>query len=270
MTQSPGVGVILVAAGSGSRLGADVPKAFVPLAGLPILGHALRGALSCPDVAEVVVVAPVSHLAVARELAEAALSEHEPSRVTTPARQAESSTTDDGDVCRPARSAAYVSTRAGSGEPQRRVGVVPGGAERGDSVAAGLAALSPEVSVVLVHDAARCLTPVAVFERVVAAVRAGAPAVVPGTAVVDTIKQVDETGRVVATPERSMLRAVQTPQGFRRDVLERAHALSSDATDDAALVERLGEPVLVVDGDALAFKVTTPADLDAARRILAG
>jgi 2-C-methyl-D-erythritol 4-phosphate cytidylyltransferase len=137
-------------------------------------------------------------------------------------------------------------------------------------VAAGLAALSSEVAVVLVHDAARCLTPVSVFERVIGAVRGGAVAVVPGLAVVDTIKQVDAGGVVVATPPRSSLRAVQTPQGFRRDVLERAHAVSSEATDDAALVEALGEAVLVVEGDALAFKVTTPGDLDAATRILAG
>ena len=183
----------------------------MPLAGVPILGHALRGVLSSPGVAEVVVVAPAAHRAEAEVLA--------------------------ADVCREVGSVAVVT-------------VVVGGAERGDSVAAGLAALAPEVEVVLVHDAARCLTPVAVFERVIASVAAGAVAVVPGTAVVDTIKQVDESGLVVATPERSSLRAVQTPQGFRREVLERAHAVSSAATDDAGLVERLGERVLVVEGDA--------------------
>ncbi|WP_404388873.1 2-C-methyl-D-erythritol 4-phosphate cytidylyltransferase [Humibacillus xanthopallidus] len=208
-----------------------MPKAFVPLAGVPILGHALRGVLSSRGVAEVVVVAPAAHRAEAEVLA--------------------------ADVCREVGSDAVVT-------------VVVGGAERGDSVAAGLAALAPEVEVVLVHDAARCLTPVAVFERVIASVAAGAVAVVPGTAVVDTIKQVDETGLVVATPERSTLRAVQTPQGFRREVLERAHAVSSAATDDAGLVERLGERVLVVEGDSRAFKVTTPGDLEAAARILAG
>jgi len=122
---------------------------------------------------------------------------------------------------------------------------------------------------VLVHDAARCLTPVAVFDRVVAAVAAGAVAVVPGTVVVDTIKQVDESGFVVGTPDRAALRAVQTPQGFRRDVLKRAHAVSSAATDDAGLVERLGERVLVVEGDPRALKVTTPADLETAARLLA-
>ena len=150
------------------------------------------------------------------------------------------------------------------------VTVVAGGSERSRSVAAGLAALRDDVDVVLVHDAARCLAPAALFDRLAEAVRAGAPAVVPGLAVTDTIKQVDGDGRVVATPERSSLRAVQTPQAFRRSVLVDAHASGEDATDDAALVERLGGVVTVVDGDPLAFKVTTPDDLERAGRILGG
>ena len=117
---------------------------------------------------------------------------------------------------------------------------------------------------VLVHDAARALTPSALFADVAAAVAAGAPAVVPGLPVVDTVKQVDESGTVVATPPRASLRAIQTPQGFRRDVLERAHAEAGahSVTDDAALVEALGLPVLVVPGDPRAHKITTPDDLD--------
>lgn len=153
----------------------------------------------------------------------------------------------------------------------RRAGditVVAGGAERTHSVAAGLAALRPEVEVVLVHDAARCLAPAALFDRLVAAVRAGHDAVVPGLPVTDTIKQVDADGRVVATPERSSLRAIQTPQAFRRTVLARAHDSGAEATDDAALVELLGVAVCVVDGDDLAFKITTSADLERASRIL--
>ena len=152
-----------------------------------------------------------------------------------------------------------------------RVTVVAGGAERTDSVAAGLAALErlqPDLSVVLVHDAARCLTPVAVFERVLDAVEGGAAAAIPGVAVVDTIKVVDGSGRVVATPERSALRAVQTPQGFAADVLRRAHASGVGATDDAALVESLGLDVVVVPGDARALKITVPEDLMTARRML--
>jgi len=148
------------------------------------------------------------------------------------------------------------------------VTVVAGGAERTHSVAAGLAALRDDVDVVLVHDAARCLAPASLFDRLAAAVRDGADAVVPGLPVADTIKQVDADGVVVATPERSSLRAIQTPQAFRRSVLADAHASGVEATDDAALVERLGGRVVVVEGDELAFKVTTAADLERAGRIL--
>jgi 2-C-methyl-D-erythritol 4-phosphate cytidylyltransferase len=247
------VGLILVAAGFGTRLGADVPKAFVLLAGVPLLGHALRGARSCPEVAEVVVVAPPSWLDEAQEVCRSVASQPQPPS----SAPADPTTSSDPVVHRPGT-----------------VTVVAGGAERDDSVAAGLAALSADVDVVLVHDAARCLTPVAVFHRVIEAVRSGAPAVVPGLPVIDTVKEVDESGTVVRTPDRGRLRAVQTPQGFRRDLLEQAHAAhaaavaAGTATDDAALVERLGEPVLVVDGDPRALKVTTTADLDTARRIL--
>jgi 2-C-methyl-D-erythritol 4-phosphate cytidylyltransferase len=149
-----------------------------------------------------------------------------------------------------------------------RVRVVAGGAERTDSVAAGLAALDPSCDVVLVHDAARCLTPSAVFQRVIDAVRAGAPAVVPGIPVVDTIKVTDAGGTVVSTPRRSSLRAVQTPQGFDRATLVRAHASGEQATDDSALVELLGLPVTVVEGDSRAFKITTAHDLRVAELIL--
>ena len=145
---------------------------------------------------------------------------------------------------------------------------VTGGAERTASVAAGLAALPAGCDVVLVHDAARCLTPTAVFDRVVAAVRAGADGVVPGLAVVDTVKTVDAEGLVTGTPDRVSLRAVQTPQGFPRAVLLAAHASGVAATDDAALVERAGRRVLVVEGDPMAFKVTTPDDLERAERLV--
>ena len=148
------------------------------------------------------------------------------------------------------------------------VSVVAGGAERTDSVAAGLAALTAAIDVVLVHDAARCLTPVEVFERVIAAVADGAKGAIPGVPVVDTIKVVDDAGQILATPAREGLRAVQTPQGFDRAVLEQAHAAGAAATDDAALVEALGHAVLVVAGDPRALKITTPADLAHAERLL--
>ena len=102
---------------------------------------------------------------------------------------------------------------------------MPGGTERTDSVRAALDLVPVEgIDCILVHDAARSFVPVAVIERVVAAVRSGAPAVVPAVPVTDTIKRVDPAGKVVDTPDRSALVAVQTPQGFEPAVLRRAHA----------------------------------------------
>jgi 2-C-methyl-D-erythritol 4-phosphate cytidylyltransferase len=147
------------------------------------------------------------------------------------------------------------------------VTVVAGGAARQDSVRRGLAALPAIVQLVLVHDAARALVPVGVVEAVVGALRAGAPAAVPVLPVADTVKRVrGET--VVATVPREELRAVQTPQGFQRDVLERAHAAGSQGTDDAALVEALGLEVVTVPGDPEGLKVTTPFDLLVAEAVL--
>lgn len=140
------------------------------------------------------------------------------------------------------------------------VHVVPGGAERTDSVRAGLAA-APEATLVLVHDAARALTPPALITRVVEELRAGAQAVVPALPVTDTIKSVDAAGAVTGTPDRSDLRAIQTPQGFDAALLRAAYAVGTQATDDAGLVEMLGATVRTVPGDALAFKITTPLDL---------
>lgn len=148
---------------------------------------------------------------------------------------------------------------------------VGGGAERSDSVRAGLGALDAACDVVLVHDAARCLAPADLARRVVDAVAAGADAVIPAVPVVDTIKVVRDEGHVahvVSTPNRSTLRAVQTPQGFRRSALDAAHARGLDATDDAALVEQAGGEVVVVDGDQLALKVTTPLDMVLAEHLL--
>jgi len=151
--------------------------------------------------------------------------------------------------------------------------VVPGGSTRRQSVRAALAALAalPDaVGVVLVHDAARPLAPVELIDAVASAVRAGADAVVPGLPVTDTVKRVD--GDIVTeTVDRSALRSVQTPQGFRRTVLEEAHLDLSDGgiTDDAGLVERAGYSVVVVPGAEEAFKVTRPLDLVLAEAVLA-
>jgi len=147
--------------------------------------------------------------------------------------------------------------------------VVAGGASRQLSVAAALAAADPALEIVLVHDAARALAPPALIERVAAAVRTGSPAVIPVLPVIDTIKQVDDAGRVVGTVDRAVLRAVQTPQGFRRDVLVAAHAAVVDEhTDDAGLAEKIGVPVHTVDGDEAAMKITRPADLRLAELFL--
>lgn len=149
--------------------------------------------------------------------------------------------------------------------------VVAGGLTRTESVRRGLAALSPGVDIVLVHDAARPLAPASLVGRVVAAVQAGADAVVPVVPVADTVKQVDGAGNVVATVDRESLRAVQTPQGFRRAVLLAAHEGArpdADVTDDAGLVERLGVVVRTVPGATEAMKVTTRSDLLIAQALL--
>lgn len=142
-----------------------------------------------------------------------------------------------------------------------QVHVVTGGDQRSDSVCHALDAV-PDAEAVLVHDAARCLTPVSVIRAVAQAVLAGHRAVVPVLPVIDTIKQVDPDGQVVSTVDRATLRVVQTPQGFAADLLRRAHRQpGGPVTDDAGLVERLGEPVSTVPGHPHAFKITTPFDL---------
>ncbi len=144
--------------------------------------------------------------------------------------------------------------------------VVVGGSSRSASVRNGLAALPDGCDVVVIHDAARPGATPALFRRVIAAVRGGATAAVPGVAMVDTVKEVgpvDDAGdrSVVATLDRSSLVSVQTPQAFRRRALEAAHAMGGDATDDAALIEQDGGTVLVVNGEPSAHKITSQVDL---------
>jgi len=145
-------------------------------------------------------------------------------------------------------------------KPTEDVVVVAGGANRSASVRAGLAVVPAAARFVLVHDAARPLADAALYARVVAALRAGAAAAVPVVPVVDTIRSV--TGGVV---DREQLRAVQTPQGFQADVVRRAHAQASDATDDATLAERAGFEVVLVEGDVRNLKITRPADIAVAQ-----
>lgn len=219
-------------------MGAEVPKAFVELHGRTLLRWSLDQALACPEVTRLVVVAPALWLVAARDVVAEALAE---------------------------------SGRApGENVPGVRTDVVVGGEERRQSVAAGLAVLDSDDGLVLVHDAARALAPPALFSRVIEALRSGHGAVIPGLPVVDTIKSVDEAGTVTATLDRATLRAIQTPQGFVREVLTHAHEENLDVavTDDAGLVELTGTPIHVVDGEAWAAKITTPEDLDAAERRL--
>ncbi|MGY0232661.1 2-C-methyl-D-erythritol 4-phosphate cytidylyltransferase [Longispora urticae] len=215
------VAALVPAAGAGLRLGPGAPKALRPLAGEPLLVHAVRNLLATPGVGCVVVAAPPGEV----DAVEAMLP--------------------DG------------------------VLVVAGGATRQTSVANALAAVPAEFLIILVHDAARALTPPTVIARVAAAVRAGSRAVIPVLPVVDTIKQVGDDGEVLATVDRSVLRAVQTPQGFDRQTLTTAHdQASDDLTDDAGLVEKLGVRVDTVPGDELAMKITRPLDLKIAEALL--
>jgi 2-C-methyl-D-erythritol 4-phosphate cytidylyltransferase len=206
---------IVAAAGSGLRLGADQPKALVPLAGRPLVAWSVD-ALRAGGVAEIVVAVPSAE----REAFAAALP---------------------AGVC-----------------------LVDGGTSRTASVRAGLAAATDQADVVLVHDAARPLTPPDLVRRVLAALAAGRPAVVPVLPVVDTTVVVDDAGMITDAPSRASLRRVQTPQGFDRAALTAAYAAlapGADLTDDAAVVREAGVPVVTVDGDERAVKVTVPHDL---------
>jgi len=151
-----------------------------------------------------------------------------------------------------------------SADAAAREGAIVGGETRSDSVRAGLDAVPADATIICVHDAARPLASADLYERVIAAVRDGAPAAIPGIAVSDTIKVVAD-GVVTATIDRDSLVAVQTPQAFRADVLRAAHADRGGSTDDAGLVEARGWAVVVVAGEATNRKITHPDDLEWAR-----
>ena len=146
--------------------------------------------------------------------------------------------------------------------------VITGGVLRSDSVNLALKSLSPSTKYVLVHDAARALATSDLAQRVLNELNSGESAVIPALNVVDTIKEVDRDGYVRNTPDRSVLRAVQTPQGFTVEVLQRAHEASDDATDDAALVEALGIKVKTILGEVRAMKITNPEDIGMALTLL--
>ncbi|MFF7094172.1 2-C-methyl-D-erythritol 4-phosphate cytidylyltransferase [Streptomyces rubradiris] len=232
--QTP-VAAVIPAAGRGVRLGPGAPKALRALSGTPMLIHAVRALAASRHVSLVIVVAPPDGAAEVKSLLDA--------------------------------HALPVGTD---------FLVVPGGESRQESVRLGLDALPPQYGIVLVHDAARPLVPVETVDAVVEAVRDGAPAVVPVLPLADTVKEVEPAAAagdpepVVATPERARLRAVQTPQGFDRATLVRAHeTVTENVTDDASMVEQLGLTVVAVPGHEEAFKVTRPLDLVLAEAVLA-
>lgn len=232
----PCTGVVIVAAGSGTRLGFGVPKAFVPLGGEPMLAHAVRALAALPGRVAVAIAAPPADAA-RREIAQSTL------------------TALAGDLGR---------------ERLVSASVVDGGASRYASVQAALAQLPEECDVILVHDAARALTPGALHERVAGAVRATGHGIVPGLPVVDTIKRVDDAERALETVDRAPLRAMQTPQGFPAAALRRAYERGSDAdTDDAATFAAAGGTVEIIAGHEDAFKITTAHDHARAERELA-
>ena len=224
------VAALVPAAGRGERLGPGVAKALRQLDGVPMLVHAVHALTASRSVDLVVVAVPAESIEEVRAL-------------------------------------------LGQQELSRDVSVVAGGDSRPESVARALIGLPADVSIVLVHDAARPLVPPELVSAVVAAVRQGHRAVVPGLPMVDTVKEVNESENVTATPPRSRLRAIQTPQGFDRGVLQNAHAAMSHddgtITDDAGMVERMGEVVHVIPGHEEAFKVTRPIDMILAEAILA-
>ena len=142
---------------------------------------------------------------------------------------------------------------------------VEGGATRSESVRAGLDAVPETAEIMCVHDAARPLASEDLFRRVIESVRGGADGAVPGIAVNDTIKEVDNFGVVTRTVPRARIVAVQTPQAFAAQKLRAAHASGEEGTDDAELVERAGGKIVVVNGEITARKITMPDDLEWAR-----
>jgi 2-C-methyl-D-erythritol 4-phosphate cytidylyltransferase/2-C-methyl-D-erythritol 2,4-cyclodiphosphate synthase len=148
------------------------------------------------------------------------------------------------------------------------VTVVTGGATRSESVRIGLSKVLCDAEYVLIHDAARALASPALAEKIVAALKSGDVAVIPGLAQTDTVKIVGEDGIVKATPDRTSMRRIQTPQGFTYGLINQAHSAAGEATDDAALVEALGKPVRIIDGEERALKITTPADMATALQFL--
>jgi 2-C-methyl-D-erythritol 4-phosphate cytidylyltransferase len=223
------VGVIVVAAGRGVRFGSDTPKQFHTVAGVPVVLRAIHAFTSHPDVAHVVLVLGQAEVANPPEFLSALSAS--PSSASSP-----------------------------------RVTIVSGGTHRGDSVRAGLSALAPQCTAVLVHDGARPFVDRGVIDQVIGHVRRGEGAC-PAVPLSDTLKEVDseDPTRIRRTRPRSKLWRAQTPQGFPRKMLEEAHGRAEHsgrrATDDSALVESLGYTVRLVPDSGRNIKITTREDL---------
>ncbi len=221
------VAAIIAAGGRGVRLGADRPKQFLELGGRSILDLSIDALIASDRIHEIVVAVPPDHL--------------------------------------DATAAAWA---GGAGKP---LTFVAGGARRQDSVSHAFAATSAGASIIVIHDAARPFVTADVIARTIdAAVAHGAA--IAAMPVRDTVKRAgasagDGSRSITATIPRDAIFLAQTPQAFRRDLLARALEAGQtiDATDEAMLVERLGLPVQMVEGDARNIKVTTPEDLEIAR-----
>ncbi|MGH8335347.1 MAG: 2-C-methyl-D-erythritol 4-phosphate cytidylyltransferase [Gammaproteobacteria bacterium] len=218
---------IIVAAGSGTRLGSALPKAFVPLAGRTILSYSLRTLANVQQIVELILTAPAG-------MEQAARAEVTAAGLELPAK------------------------------------ITVGGTERQESVRIALALTSAESELVVVHDAARPFASPELFQRCLGQAEwtGAAIAAIP---VADTLKRVDQDGRIVATLARAGLWQAQTPQAFRRQLLIEAHELALRdqivATDDADLVEWTGHKVEVVEGSPLNLKITTADDLKLAEAL---
>jgi 2-C-methyl-D-erythritol 4-phosphate cytidylyltransferase len=219
--------LLIPAAGSGRRMGADRNKLLLPLLGQPMLFWTLTAAVATPCLTWLgIMVQPQDREEIGAIVAAV--------------------------------------------RPRIPVVLIPGGATRQESVWAGVQALPPEAEFVLIHDGARCLATADLFQRCFQALGT-APALIAAVPVKDTIKEVCQQ-QIVHTPPRDRLWAAQTPQGFRVPLLRTAHQRALDqgweGTDDAALVERLGQDVQVVMGEETNLKITTPSDLTIAAAIL--
>lgn len=223
-----GLAAVIAAAGSGTRIGAPLPKQFMDLAGKPVLERTVERVLALGDLLEVVVAVPAGYVRRARSLFP---------------------------------------------KESRKVPIhcVRGGSERQESVRRAVARVRADAELIMVHDAVRPLCDLATMQRVVQAARS-AGAAVPGLPPTETIQRISPRGRIVTTPPREELQAIQTPQCFRahilRAALERAHREGFLGTDESSVVRWAGHPVVVVQGSPANIKITRPWDFEIAARLL--